>query len=237
MIRDIIDSIINNIPPIHKEGHVFIFIFILIAIFAFSVSKSFGWIALFLTICCVAFFRDPHRFTPVDPNLIISPADGRVDKIAKVPPPPELEGMGLGEQMNRVSIFLSVADVHVNRIPISGIIKKLHYNPGTFFNASLDKASKFNERQTVLIETENQNNIIVTQIAGLIARRIVCHLDENQHVKSGERFGIIRFGSRVDIYLPEEFTPLVSEGQYMIGGETVIADLKGDQKSLPRERR
>lgn len=221
--KEMLKDILDYIPQIHKEGYVFIAIAILFTLIAFSFSKGIGIILLIITIWCVTFFRDPERVTFPDEKLIVSPADGRVDKIALAKPPAELN-MG-DEQMTRVSVFLSVFDVHVNRIPIGGAVKALNYHPGKFLSATLDKSSDMNERQSVLIETEGGINIAVVQIAGLIARRIVCDLDENQQVKAGERFGIIRFGSRVDLYIPKKLKVNVLEGQYMIGGETVIAKL------------
>lgn len=219
MLKDIL----NYIPQIHKEGYVFIAIAVLFTLIAFSFSKGVGIVFLIITIWCVTFFRDPERVSPPDPKLILSPADGRVDKIALVKPPKELHMKD--ELVTRVSVFLSVFDVHVNRVPISGTVKVLSYHPGKFLSATLDKSSDVNERQSVLIETEDGVNIAVVQIAGLIARRIVCDLDENQTVAAGERFGIIRFGSRVDLYIPKKLHVNVLEGQYMIGGETVIAKL------------
>ena len=176
------------------------------------------------------FFRDPPRVTPINDNLVISPADGLVLKIECAVPPEEL---GLGsEALNRVSIFMNVFDVHVNRIPITGIISNLAYRPGKFVNASLDKASDFNERQCIKITTKGGSIIGLIQIAGLIARRIKCDVKTNQKVNAGERFGLIRFGSRVDLYLPNGVSTLVVVGQRTIGGETVIADLTS--KEPPR---
>jgi phosphatidylserine decarboxylase len=222
MLKDII----NYFPPINKEGFVFIGICATVTLLLFCFSKTnLGWAALIITLWCISFFRDPERVTPQGSDLIISAADGRVDQIVEALPPAELN-MG-DEKYTRVSVFLSVFDVHVNRIPISGKIKALYYHPGQFISATLDKSSLLNERQSVLVETDSGEEIAVVQIAGLIARRIVCNLDEKQIVKAGERFGIIRFGSRVDVYLPKGAKPLVSVGQYMIGGETVIAKLAG----------
>lgn len=221
--KEMLKDLLNYIPQIHKEGYVFIAIAILFTLIAFSFSKSIGIILLIITIWCITFFRDPERVTSPDEKLIVSAADGRVDKIVLVKPPAELN-MG-DDKVTRVSVFLSVFDVHVNRIPISGTVKVLNYHPGKFLSATLDKSSDVNERQSVLIETKDGTNIAVVQIAGLIARRIVCDLDENQQVKAGERFGIIRFGSRVDLYIPKKLVVQVLEGQYMIGGETVIARL------------
>jgi phosphatidylserine decarboxylase len=221
MLKDLIAIL----PSIHKEGYMFIGIFIVVTLLFFAFSKTMGIIALILTIWCVCFFRDPERVSPTDAGLVVSPADGKIVQIVDdATAPIELD---LGDkQFKKVSIFLNVFDVHVNRIPISGTIKALHYHPGQFLNASFDKASDLNERQTVLVETKDGVQVPVVQIAGLVARRIVCNLDENQEVKTGERFGIIRFGSRTDLYLPKDTPVNVLVGQYMIGGETVIAKLK-----------
>lgn len=222
-------DLIQYLPSIHKEGYLFIAIFIAVTFVLFALSNTLGVIGVVLTVWCICFFRDPERVTPLIENVIVSPADGKVSLIVKdIEAPKELE-MG-SEKFTRVSIFLSVFDVHVNRIPVEGKIIKLHYHPGKFINASFDKASEFNERQTVLIESKAGEQFPVVQIAGLVARRIVCNLDENQEVKAGERFGIIRFGSRVDLYLPQGYEPKVIVGQYMIGGETVIAESKSMEK-------
>ncbi len=208
---------------IHKEGYIFIVIFAALSFFFGSFSTSLGWIGFIATAWCAYFFRDPIRHTPTAPGLIVSPADGVVQNITETTPPPEL-GMG-DTPMTRVSIFLNIFNVHVNRIPADGKIVALHYHPGKFFNASLDKASVHNERQSVLMETKDGEQIAFVQIAGLIARRIVCDLEEENLVKSGQRFGIIRFGSRVDVYLPTHVSPMVTEGMTCIGGETILADL------------
>lgn len=225
-----IESIKDFIPPIHKEGYVFILIFMAITLLLFLLSNTLGWIGIVLTIWCVFFFRDPIRTTPLIENAIISPADGIISNIVLAKPPAELQ-MHV-EEMRRISIFLNVFDVHVNRIPINGQIKTLHYHPGKFFNASLDKASEHNERQSILMATSGGKEIAVVQIAGLIARRIVCDLTDNQQVKAGQHFGIIRFGSRVDVYLPKEVEPTVLVGQRVIGGETILANLEGEQVIL-----
>ena len=225
-----IETITSVLTPIHKEGYKFIAIFAAATLFLFLFSNFFGVVGLILTLWCVYFFRDPIRVVPQVDSYVVSPADGLVQKIVTAVPPAEL-GMG-DEEMTRVSIFLNVFDVHVNRIPISGNISALHYHPGKFFNASLDKASVDNERQSILIETADNKKIAVVQIAGLVARRIVCDLNENDQVKTGDRFGIIRFGSRVDVYLPLGINPSVVEGQRAIGGETVIADMKGSKPAL-----
>jgi phosphatidylserine decarboxylase len=214
------------IPPIHKEGYFFIFIFLLITLIVGHFIPWIGWIFSILTIWCVFFFRDPVRVTPQNDDLVISPADGIVTKIEQALPPKELKMAE--EPLTRISIFLNVFNVHVNRVPATGRIKSLFYNPGKFFNASLDKASTHNERQSVLMETTSGQEIAFVQIAGLVARRIICDLEDNQNIRAGERFGIIRFGSRMDVYLPKGVAPLVIEGQTTIGGETVIANLTSD---------
>jgi phosphatidylserine decarboxylase len=231
MLKDLF----QYLPHINKEGFLFIAIFTVVTIALFFVSNIAGYIALLLTIWCICFFRDPDRTIPLIEDAVISPADGLVENIVKVKPPKELE-MG-DEKLTRISIFLSVFDVHVNRIPIDGAVKQLHYHPGKFLSATLDKASELNERQNVLIETAKGDKIAVVQIAGLIGRRIVCNLDENQPVKAGERFGMIRFGSRVDIFLPKGVEPKVYLGQHMVGGETVIAHLIGKQQAIKGEVR
>jgi len=218
------ESIRDFMPGIHKEGYFFISVFVVVTLIFFALSTPLGWLGVVLTVWCVFFFRDPERIVPIGENLLVSPADGIVQRITKAKMPKEIADSD--EEMTRISVFLNVFNVHVNRVPIAGVIKKLHYHHGKFFNASLDKASEHNERQSVLIETSTKEEIGVVQIAGLIARRIVCDLKENQDVKTGERFGIIRFGSRVDIYLPNHIKIKVLEGQTMVGGETVIAELK-----------
>jgi phosphatidylserine decarboxylase len=226
----------NDIAKIiHKEGYIFIAIFAIITFLLSSFSSNLGWMGVIATIWCAYFFRNPERVTPVGDNLVISGADGIVQSIAETAPPAEL---GLStDPMIRVSVFLNIFNVHVNRVPISGKILALKYFPGKFFNASLDKASIHNERQSVLMETANKTKVIFVQIAGLIARRIVCDLEEEQEVLAGQRYGIIRFGSRVDVYLPLNTTLEVTVGQTCIGGETIIADLskkKTDEKSFAR---
>jgi phosphatidylserine decarboxylase len=217
---------------IHREGYIFIIIFAVITFVLGSFSTTFGWIGTISTLWCAYFFRNPERVTPVNDNFIISPADGIVQAIKEVTPPSEL---GLGDdEMIRISIFLNVFNVHINRVPATGRILQLHYHPGKFFNASLEKASIHNERQSVLMETVNGVKIAFVQIAGLIARRIVCDLEESQTVKAGQRYGLIRFGSRTDIYLPLKTAILVSEGQTCVGGETVLADMDLSKYSQPK---
>ncbi len=222
---------ISNI--IHKEGYIFIAISGALTFVFASINHNFGWLGLILTSFCAYFFRNPQRITPTRENLIISPGDGRIAAIEETTPPSELK---FDDKALKISIFLSVFDVHVNRVPISGKILGLYYNPGKFLNASLDKASIYNERQSVVLETGGGVKIAFVQIAGLIARRIVCDLEEDMQVIAGQRYGIIRFGSRVDLYLPIGTNTQVAVGQTVIGGETIIADLATEQASkIPGE--
>jgi len=221
----IVDSVRKQFTPITPEGYPFIGAFALVALLLFWVWTPLGWLGTVLTLWCVYFFRDPPRVTPVRDGLIVAPADGTVSQITTAPPPREL---GLGTTpLPRISIFMSVFNCHVNRSPVSGRVEKIAYTPGKFFNADLDKASVHNERNSLLIATTTGQRIAVTQIAGLVARRIVCFVKESQPVGVGERFGMIRFGSRLDVYLPEGTAPLVAVGQTALAGETVLADLVG----------
>ena len=218
----IIESVRKQMAPVHPEGYLFIGVFALASLVLFIVWKPLGWIGVVLTLWCVYFFRDPVRVTPVRDGLVIAPADGKISSVSLAVPPIEL---GLGsESLPRVSIFMSVFDVHVNRSPVSGEIERIVYRPGKFLNADLNKASEDNERNGLVVRTPSGRYGVV-QIAGLVARRIVCFVKEGQLVSAGERIGLIRFGSRVDVYLPAGTKPLVSVGQYALGGETVIADL------------
>lgn len=217
---------------IHKEGYIFVALFAIVTFVFASFSTTLGWIGGICTAWCAYFFRNPERMTPVGDDLVISAADGVVTSVAETVPPAELN-MG-DQEMIRVSVFLSVFNVHINRIPASGKILALHYHPGKFLNASLDKASVHNERQSVLMETKSGVKLAFVQIAGLIARRIVCDLEEEQEVQSGQRYGLIRFGSRADIYLPLKTAIMVTEGQTCIAGETVIADLKMKKTEQPK---
>lgn len=214
--------------PIHPEGYKFIAIFAVMTAFLFSVSEVLGWIGVILTLWCAWFFRDPARVTPQRTGLVISPADGVVNMITEAVPPAEL-GMG-DEPMPRVSVFMNVFNCHVNRMPITGTVKKSLYRTGQFLSADLDKAAEANERQSLLVETEDGKELVVVQIAGLVARRILCFVHEDQEMQAGERFGLIRFGSRCDVYLPKGSVPLVAVGQSAIAGETVLADLKSKEK-------
>jgi phosphatidylserine decarboxylase len=217
-------SIRAQIPPIHREGYPFIGGFALASLILFWLWTPLGWIGTLLTIWCALFFRDPVRITPVREGIVVAPADGRVSMIGQVVPPAEL---GLGDRpLPRISIFMSVFNCHVNRSPVAGRIDRIAYRPGTFINAELDKASEDNERNSLVISTPNNGRIGVIQIAGLVARRIVSFVREGQQIGAGERFGLIRFGSRLDVYLPEGTTALVSEGQTAVAGETILADFR-----------
>jgi phosphatidylserine decarboxylase len=220
----IIKSIRSQLAPIHPEGYPFIGAFALLSLVLFWIWSPLGWIGTVFTAWCALFFRDPVRVTPMREGIVVAPADGRVSRIINAVPPAEL---GLGTTpLPRVSIFMSVFDCHVNRSPVSGRVERIAYHAGTFINADLDKASENNERNGLVILTASGNRIGVVQIAGLIARRIVSFVREGVTIGAGERFGLIRFGSRVDVYLPDGVRPLVAEGQTAIAGETVLADLR-----------
>ncbi|MCX7297018.1 MAG: phosphatidylserine decarboxylase [Hyphomicrobiales bacterium] len=224
----IYDSIRKQLVPITPEGYPFIGAFAFASLVLFWIWTPLGWIGTVLTLWCVYFFRDPPRVTPVREGLVVSPADGRVSMITTIAPPHEL-GMGV-TPMLRISVFMSVFDCHVNRSPVNGRVEKILYQPGKFFNADLDKASLDNERNSLVISAAG-TRIAVVQIAGLIARRIICYVRETQPVGAGERFGMIRFGSRLDVYLPEGTAPLVAVGQTALSGETVLADLRAHDES------
>jgi len=224
-----IDSIKKDLTPIHPAGYPFIGLFALLAILLFWFAKPLGWVGVLATAWCAYFFRDPARVVPVGDGLVVSPADGRISQVALALPPPELE-MG-PEQRVRISIFMNVFDVHVNRAPVAGEIRRIVYRPGKFINADLDKASEDNERNSLLLRT-SAGPVAVVQIAGVIARRIVCFVREGANVAAGERIGLIRFGSRVDVYLPGGVRPLVCEGQTALAGETVLADLSASSRTL-----
>lgn len=211
------------LKPMHPEGNKFVAIFGLVTIVLFWLTPILGWIGVGLTIWCYYFFRDPKRTTPLRDGLLVSPADGIISLIEPAIPPAEL-GMA-NEPLTRVSVFMNVFNCHVNRSPIAGTVAAIAYRPGKFFNASLDKASEHNERNSLRITLADGRDIAVVQIAGLVARRIVCWTKPGQPLMTGERFGLIRFGSRVDVYLPDGVAPLVAVGQTMTAGETIIADL------------
>jgi phosphatidylserine decarboxylase len=220
----VINSIRQQLVPIHPQGYPFIGAFALASLILFWLWTPLGWLGTVTTLWCAYFFRDPVRVTPIADGLVVTPADGRVSLVVNAVPPPEL---ALGTvPLPRVSVFMSVFDCHVNRAPIGGRVERIAYTAGKFLNADLDKASEDNERNGLVIAAPS-GRVGVVQIAGLIAKRIVCWTKEGQEIGAGERIGMIRFGSRVDIYLPVGTVPLVSEGQTSLAGETVIADLTG----------
>ena len=212
--------------PIHREGYPFIALFAGVNLLAFLIATWLGIVLLPLTIWCIAFFRDPERNTPTAPGLIVSPADGKLLPIVEAAPPPEL---GLGDAPRvRLSIFMNVFNVHVNRNPLSGTVIGLAYRPGKFFNASFDKASVHNERMAVRLRPDGGSanaDLVVVQIAGLVARRIVCDLAQAERVQRGQRFGMIRFGSRLDVYLPPGARVVPAPGMKTVAGETVLAEM------------
>lgn len=231
--------------PIHPAGYPFIAAFAAVALFLMMLGDIPGFIGLVLTLWCVYFFRNPKRVTPVRDGLIVSPGDGVVQMIVQAPLPPEIAGVGesgdglfASETVTRVSVFLNVFDVHVNRVPADGEITKVVYHPGKFLNASLDKASTDNERSTVLMKLKGRaHSIAFVQIAGLVARRIICKAEAGKTAQAGDIYGLIRFGSRVDIFLPQGVAPLVCVGQRMVGGETVIADATSSETARTGEVR
>jgi phosphatidylserine decarboxylase len=216
-------SIRQQLTPIHPEGYPFIGAFALVSLVLLWLWPPLGWLGVIATLWSIYFFRDPPRVTPIRDGIVVAPADGRVCQVVSVVPPRELE---LGERpLPRVSIFMSVFDCHINRSPIAGRIERIVYHAGKFISADLDKASEDNERNAFAIVTGAGQRVIVVQIAGLIARRIVCFAREGDSLGAGQRIGMIRFGSRVDVYLPEGTRVLAGEGQIATAGETVIADL------------
>jgi phosphatidylserine decarboxylase len=222
----IIDSITSSIAPVHKEGWPFVLIFAAITLVIYWFGVPFlPFVGLVLTAWCAYFFRDPERVTPMGKSLVISPADGVVSHIVEIIPPPELDLPR--EKHTRISVFMNVFDVHINRSAMDGRIVKLAYVPGKFLNAELDKASEDNERQAVTLERDDGSRIGMVQIAGLVARRIVKFVSEGDTLLAGQRFGLIRFGSRVDVFLPHGATALVCVGQRAVAGETVLADFAG----------
>ncbi|WP_273789149.1 phosphatidylserine decarboxylase [Bartonella sp. ML70XJBT] len=228
----ILQSVHNSFVSIHKEGYPFIVAFFVISLILGWIWSPLFWCGLVLTVWCIYFFRDPDRVIPLNPNWVISPADGRISFVESCVPPEEL---GLGkDEMVRISIFMDVFSCHINRIPISGTVESIVYHPGRFTNAEFDKASQFNERNGMVIESKH-GKIAIVQIAGLFARRIVCWSKENDAVITGERFGLIRFGSRLDIYIPTEVKLRVAVGQTAIAGETVLGSF--DDKSATTDFR
>ncbi len=230
-IKDILKPIL---VPINNEAWIFVFLFASITILLFLIHPITGYMGCALTIWCILFFRDPKRQTPITEQGLIAPADGTVQNIIATPPPPELNLPNT--PLQRISIFMNVFNVHINRIPSNGTITQLNYRKGQFLSADLDKASEKNERQSIVMETANKDQIIITQIAGLVARRILCRLKENDTVEAGQKFGLIRFGSRVDVYLPPNYQPSCAIGQTIIGGETIIASKDNKEPMISAEK-
>ena len=243
--HSLVETIMDNMAPVHSDGYKFLIPAALLAVFLWFMLpfSLLAYLALLLAVYIAYFFRDPPRVTPLREGLVISPADGRISSIERIMPPAEL-GLGSDERL-RISIFLSVFDVHINRAPVAGRIIRSIYVPGAFMNAALDKASEENERRSIVISVKGHvvggttgavegtpgagAEIAVVQIAGLIARRIVTFVKEGENVGTGERFGLIRFGSRVDVFLPPNQGCLVAVGQRAVGGETVLADMKSNE--------
>lgn len=218
----LIETILGSLVPVHSDGHKFIAVALLAALLLFLLWPPLGWIAVIAALYIAYFFRDPPRATPLRDGLVIAPADGEISHVELVTPPMEL---GLGQsQRVRISTFLSVFDVHIQRAPMAGKVVRSIYVPGAFINAASDKASEENERRSIVIQHAGGDEIAVVQIAGLIARRIVTFAQEGDSLGIGQRYGLIRFGSRVDVYLPAGRTALVAVGQRAVGGETVFAD-------------
>jgi phosphatidylserine decarboxylase len=229
----LVDTVRNTLVPVHRDGWKFVAIFFVASLVLGLLWEPLMWLGFVLTAWCAFFFRDPPRITPQDPDLVVSPADGRVSSIAMVTPPLELE---LGsEPMLRISVFMNVFDCHVNRAPMRGSVRRIAYRAGRFVNAELDKASQENERNGLVIDTSH-GEIGVVQIAGLVARRIVCWTSTFDNLDAGERFGLIRFGSRLDVFLPAGAEPRVAVGQRAVAGETVIAEF-GSSKGPTLGRR
>lgn len=229
------DTIRSALAPIHRAGWPFVAAGAAATVLGFLFFAPLGWVLAIVTGWIAYFFRDPDRVTPVRPGLVISPADGRVQMITEAAPPSEL---GMGDALRpRVSVFLNVFDVHVNRLPVDGQVIAAHYRAGTFVNASLDKASLDNERMSLAIMLPDGRDVAVVQIAGLVARRIICDIGPGATARAGARYGLIRFGSRVDVYLPQGVAPLVAIGQRVIAGESVLADLAGGEAARTGEVR
>jgi len=223
-MNDLLDALKLVTFPIHKEGYKFIFIFAIATAILALLSNFLGVIGLVATLWCIFFFRDPERFVPLEDNAIISPADGVVTRVEYGAEAPEELGYGK-TKFNKISIFLNVFNVHVNRVPLSGSVTKVVYRPGKFLSANADDASVENERNSVVVKNSNGTEIVFVQVAGLVARRIISDLKEGQEVVAGQRYGIIRFGSRADLYFPENVEIKSLLGQTMVGGETIIAKI------------
>jgi phosphatidylserine decarboxylase len=227
--HSLLDSILGAFVPIHRDGYKFVAGAALATLVLFAVLPPLGWLGALATAYCAYFFRDPERVPPARKGLVISGGDGRITAVDPAVPPQEL-GLGTGELM-RISVFLSIFDVHLVRAPIGGVIVTSAYRPGAFLNAELDKASEENERHSFVIAAQDGQKVGLVLIAGLIARRIVTFSGEGSSVAKGQRLGLIRFGSRVDVYLPSGARPLVAVGQTAIGGETVLAELPGSEET------
>ncbi len=225
--HSLFETIADSFVPVHRDGHKFVAVALIATLAMLMIWPPLGWLLALVTAWIAYFFRDPDRVTPLREGLVIAPSDGVVSSIETAVPPGELSLEG-GARV-RVSTFLSIFDVHINRAPVAGRVVRSNYVPGAFVNAALDKASEENERRSLVIEMADGVEIAVTQIAGLVARRIVTFAHEGDSVGVGQRFGLIRFGSRVDVYLPPGKTALVSVGQRMVAGETVLADLHSDE--------
>lgn len=221
-MKGIIQSITKIFTPIHREGYIIIAISLVFTVVLGYLWSPLAWIGSIITVWICYFFRDPVRVSPLDDNAVISPADGRISMITKAIPPSELNLPK--EAMIRISVFMNVFDCHVNRSPVSGTIKRIHYTPGVFLNAELDKASEDNERNAFIVESKH-GDIAFVQIAGLVARRIVSFVEAGDNLETGQRFGLIKFGSRVDVYLPDTAQVKVGVGQRAIAGETLLATL------------
>ena len=228
----IVDSIRGQLTPVHPDGYKFIALFAVVTLGLAWLWEPLGWIGAVLTCWCIYFFRDPVRHTPDDDQLVVSPADGVISSLGLFTPPPEL-GLGV-EPMQRISVFMSVFDCHVNRVPVAGRIAKIAYRPGLFLNADLDKASIDNERNALVIDGE-RGRFGLVQIAGLVARRIICFSKQGDTLLAGQRFGLIRFGSRVDVYCPQGARPLVTIGSRVLAGETVLAEFGPQEVRLFRK--
>ncbi|WP_421723107.1 phosphatidylserine decarboxylase [Bauldia sp.] len=229
-MESILDSIRGLMVPIRREGWPFIAIAAVLTLLLGLLWQPLFWIGVAVTVWCVVFFRDPPRVIPLAPELVVSPADGKVSSVGSVPPPAEMD---LGTTpMRRVSIFMNVFNCHVNRTPVPGRVARVVYTPGKFLNAELDKASEDNERNGVVVDSAH-GSVAVVQIAGLVARRILCWVKAGDDLAAGERIGMIRFGSRLDVYLPMDAAVLVAEGQQAIAGETVIARFGGGDDPGP----
>jgi phosphatidylserine decarboxylase len=229
MLWHLMDLTCQTLPPMHPAGRPFVAGGAAATLLLRRLSPTAATLGVIATVCCAAFFREPHRVPPQDPALALAPADGTVSSVAPAPAPAEL---GLDDQLRpRVSVFLSVFDVHVQRIPVDGEVRHVVYRPGMFLSADLDKASEANERASVLLRSATGHDLVVVQIAGLVARRIVCSVRPGDVVAAGSTYGLIRFGSRVDLYLPLGSTVLVRPGQRTVGGETALARLPATRES------